>query len=134
MWILLIVYKAGLVDHFTFSNSTSFVDDHTAYTFSSSHHEGAASAHHSLAENGMLGMRDWIMGGVNEEQQIQNILQHKDTKLWTQLSPMHWPTLLGYYNITLLGKSVLFTVADGIEAWSKTVFKYLFGNHSPSFA
>ena len=35
-------------------------------------------------------------------------LEHTDLELWRQLSYKHWPTLFGYYNMSLCGRLVFF--------------------------
>ena len=83
------VYKTGLVEHFAQVALNASEDAQGARS------HGDSVFHHQ-------------MGHYPEDQQdphyVQSLLTHTNLEHWNELSHMHWPTLLSYYNITMLGR------------------------------
>lgn len=105
IWIILIVYKTGLVHHLTGSqltvNGTEMpptVDDLEQIIQlqeqTSSSDTGKIAAISSLAFFWRHDVDD--MGSV----------QHNDLETWRKLSHAHWTRLFGYYNISIVGKYI----------------------------
>ncbi|XP_069110525.1 sterol regulatory element-binding protein cleavage-activating protein-like [Argopecten irradians] len=103
IWISLIVYKSGLVEHLT--NSTSVINL-TSAPFENLD-KGRLPSQHNPQQNGH--QRDdagigwsWRPG----EEEDSRPVEHTQFDLWRQLNYKHWPTLFSYYNITLYGKFI----------------------------
>lgn len=105
IWISLIVYKSGLVEHL--ANSTTILN----LTSSSPLHnldQDHTADHLHTTQNGN-GREDagsgwsWRPG---EEEENTRPVEHTQFELWRQLSYKHWPTLFSYYNITLYGRFI----------------------------
>ncbi|XP_060066336.1 sterol regulatory element-binding protein cleavage-activating protein-like [Ylistrum balloti] len=101
IWISLIVYKSGLVEHLT--NSTSMINLSSYESID----KGRLPSQHHLQHNGHhkedagIGW-SWQPG----EEEDTRPVEHTQFDLWRQLNYKHWPTLFGYYNITLYGKFI----------------------------
>ena len=91
VWILLLVYKTGLVEQ---------IDDLRPVP-------GTTAA--SVAENGHSRLKSdevsWSARDTTEATMTGGgVGQELAEELWKGLSPGHWPTLFAYYNISLTGR------------------------------
>ncbi|OWF39399.1 sterol regulatory element-binding protein cleavage-activating protein-like [Mizuhopecten yessoensis] len=103
IWISLIVYKSGLVEHLT--NSTSKINL-TSSSFENLDKGQLASQQNSQQnghqkEDAGIGW-SWRPG----EEEDPRPVEHTQFDMWRQLNYKHWPTLFAYYNITLYGKFI----------------------------
>ncbi|XP_052826909.1 sterol regulatory element-binding protein cleavage-activating protein [Octopus bimaculoides] len=85
IWIILILYKAGLIGY-------SLVDSIIALVYGGLFKN--SSSHQN--EERLMGKYDDDAGSV----------EHKDLEMWRKLSYKHFPTLFGYYNISIYGRFV----------------------------
>ena len=109
IWIALIVYKTGLVEHITNLEDSS----------ASPHHAGGPP--HPLAwsdpalasdmlrergeEDGPGGAGGWGLGwGSREEVLEMGLVEHTKLETWRGLSHKHWPRLFAFYNVSILGR------------------------------
>ncbi|CAG5116411.1 unnamed protein product, partial [Candidula unifasciata] len=100
IWIMLILYKAGLVDRLT-------GEEHSRGTPRPSfpRQPGFESAPDmtSRQAEGDLSLAD--AGRLEEEQKLA-LVKHTDLELWRQLSHKHWPIFFHSYNISLSGRYI----------------------------
>jgi hypothetical protein len=91
--VLLFVYKTSLVDEVSDTNTTTLAPPG----------QGQPKLDLEGHKSGKV-MRDKIM----EEGQrwIQTLVSNPDHGQWSRLSHNHWPTLFGYYNMSLLGRYI----------------------------
>ncbi|XP_070211949.1 sterol regulatory element-binding protein cleavage-activating protein-like isoform X2 [Littorina saxatilis] len=107
IWIALIVYKTGLVEHIA-----NLEDSPT------SSHPGGPQSHplwpehpntaDMLQEDGHGGAGvGWGMGRGGGEDVLQTgLVEHTQLETWRGLSHKHWPRLFAFYNISLLGRYI----------------------------
>ncbi|KAL3831431.1 hypothetical protein ACJMK2_023182 [Sinanodonta woodiana] len=108
LWISLIIYKTGLVDHFT--NSTMYTSNETA---TSGEIPPQEQLHHhqvmeeSLRHNGRFS-EDFQRYFYRDMDDVEpaSALEHTDLQLWKRLSYKHWPVLFDYYNISIYGRYI----------------------------
>ncbi|ELU06614.1 hypothetical protein CAPTEDRAFT_96666 [Capitella teleta] len=101
IWVLLFVYKTSLVDEVSDNNSTSTTATLTPPMQDQGHAKLDLEVHKAdLGKN----VRDTIMG--EGQKWIQTLISHEERGPWSQLSHSHWPTLFGYYNISLEGRYI----------------------------
>lgn len=86
IWIILILYKAGLIAYLT-KSIMSTIDD------------SWLSKNMTGDENSRL-----YLGGKYDDD--TGSLEHADLEMWRQLSYKHWPTFFGYYNMSVCGRFV----------------------------
>jgi len=96
VWIVLIVYKTGLVEDtedlngllkFNGSESSDTASDKWSKEFGSAARDGK-----DLVSD--------TAGGIG----LTGLLAHDTFELWKGLTPNHWKTAFGYYNISLRGR------------------------------
>lgn len=87
IWIILILYKAGLIAYLT-KSIMSTIDDRWLLKNTSL----------DYAHN-----RSYLAGKYDAE---TGSLEHTDLEMWRQLSYKHWPTVFGFYNMSLRGRFV----------------------------
>ncbi|GAB1599283.1 sterol regulatory element-binding protein cleavage-activating protein-like [Argonauta hians] len=85
IWIILILYKAGLIGY-------SLVDSIIALVYGGLFKN--SSSHYN--EERLMGKYDDDAGSVD----------HNDLEMWRKLSYKHFPTLFGYYNISIYGRFI----------------------------
>lgn len=101
IWIGLIVYKTGLVEHLT--NTTQGVN----ITYPKHHNEKASHSNEQVHRVEVQGSKDeisWSWAGSGEDDKAVRPVEHTDLELWKQLSYSYWPTLFSYYNISVYGR------------------------------
>ena len=84
MWILLLVYKTGLVEQ---------IDDLS----------NAATVDSDSAGRGRSDEASWLTNDADAIATSSNVQENHD-ELWKSLSANHWPMLFAYYNISLTGR------------------------------
>ena len=111
IWIALIVYKTGLVEHIANledSSSHASAPQHPAWP------DPALTAD-LLRERLERGEEDgpgpvgggWGRGwGAGEEPLEAGLVEHTQLEAWRGLSHKHWPRLFAFYNISILGRCV----------------------------
>jgi hypothetical protein len=92
IWIGLIVYKSGLVEHLT--NCTIPYNHSSALHLSHSKQDGGKEEYYGMSF-------PWGFVDTDEENSPVN---HTELELWKKLNHKHWLTLFGYYNISLYGR------------------------------
>ena len=45
-----------------------------------------------------------VVPATVDDAQLQRLLHHDNVEQWRSLSYLHWPTLMAYYNISLMGR------------------------------
>ena len=125
IWIVLVVYKTGLIEHFTDSNVTEkFLQSHPQPQSATlerlmgrdyvpnvpnqadpsiSEDRALLGGDPSLNEDGILPVE-----GISEVDDLagQALVQHKVLESWRSLSHLHWNTLLGHYNQSVRNRYV----------------------------
>lgn len=99
----MLVYKTGIVEHLTETNFTDSLDDSNNGGFLSVPYDKAQENLHSWAESDAKAGHDVDLNG-DSYLNSKALIYHEDPEQWRRLSHSHWPTLLGYYNISLLGR------------------------------
>ncbi|XP_064647832.1 sterol regulatory element-binding protein cleavage-activating protein-like [Lineus longissimus] len=96
IWIALIVYKTGLAEHVirVTLNGTAMVPEPEYY--------GAP-----VILDAPNGDKETLVKGTmnakgTETHAVSAMLEHDDMEHWKKLSNSHWPSLFGFYNISLL--------------------------------
>lgn len=100
IWIALIVYKSGVLEHLsspTDKQAKNISQDATASEALSSDEGRKAASPVSSQSGGSW----WFQGELVDP---DGAVRHTDVELWQHLSYKHWPTLFSYYNISLYGK------------------------------
>ena len=100
---MLLVYKTGLVEQIdelrTVSNGASL---------DTSVHETAGRGRADDVGSMMKDARDAATAAADGTATVINHEMHEE--LWKSLSPNHWPTLFAFYNMSLTGRSVTWTM------------------------
>ncbi|KAK2173041.1 hypothetical protein NP493_908g00028 [Ridgeia piscesae] len=108
IWIALIVYKTGLVDHLTGTNTTQL--DDLGGSSSNSHPSLKPFEKFSRPQDWMeRKLEDKQQTSVDEKEAVKHgssLVAHHDMESWRHLSHTHWPKLLGFYNISLRGRYI----------------------------
>lgn len=104
IWLGLLVYNSGLVEHFV--QNTTYSSSNFSYQVKPFLQAILNSA--NLTEKAQEATTSLFNGGSKNEQtlNIDNRLQHQDFNLWQSLPTQHWTTLFGFYNISLLGRYI----------------------------
>lgn len=89
IWIGLIVYKSGLVEHLT--NSTIAIN----YSINQAKQNGGKDEYYGMS----------FPWGFLESEEISPV-NHTEAELWKDLNHKHWLTMFGYYNISLYGRYI----------------------------
>ena len=112
IWVLLFLYKTSLVDDLSDHNTTQPITQPNHSPNSPAKEQPSQPAASSLKDDTALKklqrkseakMENLVEGG---HKWIQNLMSHEEKPAWSKLSYNHWPTLLGYYNISLEGRWV----------------------------
>ncbi|CAH1788116.1 unnamed protein product [Owenia fusiformis] len=100
IWITLIVYKSGLVEHIIQISYSSAADN-------------TSILHSTILKFIQQPTLDGLKGEVDAAETVAKfthkdtlLVKHEDYETWKKLSYMHWPTLFGYYNISLAGRYI----------------------------
>ncbi|KAK7488750.1 hypothetical protein BaRGS_00020047 [Batillaria attramentaria] len=128
IWILLILYKTGLVEQLANLEDTSI----SPHSGPQPHHAwNDQSLTERLLERGEedgipvtgLGM-GWGRGGVEESLEV-GLVEHTQLETWRGLSHKHWPRVMALYNISLMGRyvSILPSIHLSIEIDAETAKK-----------
>ncbi|XP_033127838.1 sterol regulatory element-binding protein cleavage-activating protein-like isoform X2 [Anneissia japonica] len=112
LWIIftsLFVYKSGLVDHLT-ENHTNDTLRQNASPLKGDVESSAQKSNQEIlrhdgqvALKGTLDRKDISLGKSHEGSQTQGLFLRD---YYDDLSPLHWPTLFGFYNRTLRGRYI----------------------------
>ena len=106
VWIVLLVYKTGIVEHLTQTNLTDTFEDINGASFASSIDKlfsQDSSNTHTWSDQDLKIHNEF---GINGDGYLNSILYHEDREMWKRLSHTHWLTLLNYYNISMQGRYV----------------------------
>ena len=115
IWVLLFLYKTSLVDDLTDNNSTQPLPavkslqnplgkgDALSAGAGHSFKDAAPEAKAAPQKKPEAKMENLMEGG---QKWLQNLMSHEEKAQWNKLAHNHWPTLLGYYNISLEGRQV----------------------------
>ncbi|KAJ8314345.1 hypothetical protein KUTeg_008906 [Tegillarca granosa] len=108
IWISLIIYKVGLVQHITNTTNASMkIQDVTKLEKSvPSDTEVSKHVSHSSKKDNDPKNTQTQFSWKSFDEDAEDIILHKTTELWKELSYKHWPTLFGYYNISLVGRYI----------------------------
>ncbi|BFZ00983.1 hypothetical protein BsWGS_04023 [Bradybaena similaris] len=101
IWIMLILYKAGLVDRLTGEEHS-----HATPRPSFPSLPGLESTLNRIGPTEDVG--NLTVVGRLEEEQRSALIKHTDLELWRQLSHKHWPVLFHSFNISLSGRYISF--------------------------
>lgn len=99
VWIILIVFKTGLVEYVD-PDPLEQDAEHISSTMD-------APVFHPFTEAEPLNeQRQSVQEDPPHEESkwTASLVQHDNLEPWKDLSYMHWPTLMGYYNVSLLGR------------------------------
>jgi len=97
VWILLLVYKTGLVEQI--DELRPVVSNGGSTSLDSAVHDGTNTGRAGLDETtDVYTVAGTIVTGTTRE---------NHDEFWKSLSPNHWPTLFAYYNISLTGRFVM---------------------------
>lgn len=99
LWIILILYKAGIVDKLTGDDISS-----VPRPFNSKNFVDVGPATDSMRPDEDVVSQSGK--SLREEDQETGLVEHTDLELWRKLSNKHWPTLFHYYNISLSGRYI----------------------------
>jgi hypothetical protein len=100
VWIGLLVYKTGLVEDA--EDVSGILQDGQS--------ESSRIAIGDWAKDFSWSTRDGkdlvadAAGGGSSGTGLVGLLAHETLELWKSLSPNHWRTVFGYYNMSLLGR------------------------------
>ncbi|GAB6026796.1 hypothetical protein CHUAL_013289 [Chamberlinius hualienensis] len=111
VWVAFIVYKAGLVSLFTVEETATPSTEQTIIATTESFIQ-------SLPLTDNLSETAYISSGIDTNaSKLAPILKYKNQELWRLLLRDHWPTLFGYFNISLVGRyiSILPTIKLAIQ-------------------
>ena len=92
IWIGLIVYKSGIMEHLT--NSTLAINHSTVDHDNHVKQNGGKEEYYSIS---------FPWGFVESEEEVSPV-NHTEVELWKDLNHKHWLTMFGYYNISLYGR------------------------------
>ncbi|KAK3101013.1 hypothetical protein FSP39_000257 [Pinctada imbricata] len=98
IWIGLIVYKTGLVEHLANSTLSNMPAPKTT--------NGEAPKPQGVELNAGKDPTTASWFPWSQDQNKNGYLRHTDLELHKELSYKHWPTMFGYYNISLYGKFI----------------------------
>ena len=99
VWILLIVCKTGLVEYVD-NDLPELETDNMAtmrVTPEEQNYRPYTQTKHDKDEH-------FVPHDNHRSEAAMALLQHDNLEPWKDLSHMHWPTLMGYYNVSLLGR------------------------------
>ncbi|XP_062599956.1 sterol regulatory element-binding protein cleavage-activating protein-like [Saccostrea cucullata] len=105
IWIGLIVYKSGVLEHLSnphHSNTKNISQDSTGHV-SPNEKLSSVGDKEGPSTTGQTASSWWFQGELVDP---EGVVRHREVELWQQLSYKHWPTLFGYYNISLYGKFI----------------------------
>jgi len=108
VWILLIVYKTGLVEQIDdlrpvsngVSSSESSVQDGAGRSRAD---ESSWMMKDAVASDAASAASNGVVGGTGHE---------NHDELWRSLSQNHWPVLFAHYNISLTGRCVMLLICQ----------------------
>jgi hypothetical protein len=106
IWIVLLLYKTGLVEHLARLNATleelapHFI--HHPLPEKDQHQTWAPDA--EILPSELIDHQRVLDDDVVPVYAPPPHLSHTDGQLWEKLSHNHWPALLGVYNMSLFGK------------------------------
>ncbi|XP_022236733.1 sterol regulatory element-binding protein cleavage-activating protein-like [Limulus polyphemus] len=104
VWIFLVLYKLGIVDHLT-SNTTSLTPVITEQVVRPILLTlGMVNQTVLPVENKQLDSSEHLITNGIQGSGADFKLYHQNPELWRSLPPQHWSTLFGYYNISLSGR------------------------------
>lgn len=108
IWIILFMYKAGLVDKITGDEELPEAWNRLPGGQAVPYEAGSmAAGDGSRTEDDVLGPSSPHPKGYFLDDEPQTgLVEHTDLELWRKLSPMHWPRLLHCYNISLTGRYI----------------------------
>ncbi|XP_052801573.1 sterol regulatory element-binding protein cleavage-activating protein-like [Mya arenaria] len=103
IWIVLLVYKSGLVHHLT---NSSFPTNGSVIPPSPDALEQIIKQQEQTT-NGDVSrvVSPLAFFWLSEDEEVGSV-RHTDVQTWRKLSPTHWLTLFSYYNISLTGKYI----------------------------
>ncbi|GFN75373.1 sterol regulatory element-binding protein cleavage-activating protein [Plakobranchus ocellatus] len=106
IWIILFMYKAGLVDKFTgdeeIPEAWNRLPGGQVHPFEAT----PDSLEGPRPEDDIASPSNPHMRGMVEEEPQSGLVEHTNLELWRKLSPMHWPMLLRCFNISLTGRYI----------------------------
>lgn len=104
IWIVLLVYKTGLVHHIT---NTSYSTNGTDLPKSVDDLEQIIKLQEqtTTGDQHKLDMLSSLAFWRQDDDDLGSV-KHTDLETWRKLSHVHWVTMFGYYNISLIGKFV----------------------------
>ncbi|XP_060568692.1 sterol regulatory element-binding protein cleavage-activating protein-like [Ruditapes philippinarum] len=105
VWIILIVYKTGLVHHIT---NTSFSINGTVIPDSVDDLEQMIKLQEqtTTADQNKINVLSPLAYFWQQDDEDLGSVKHTDLELWRKLSHVHWVTMFNYYNISIVGKYI----------------------------
>lgn len=101
VWIGLIVYKSGVLEHFSNPNAQNATRDSTQQAVPPAEELSRVGSREGQSTVRQSSRSWWFQGELVDP---EGAVKHREVELWQDLSYKHWPTLFGYYNISLYGK------------------------------
>ena len=104
IWIGLIVYKSGVLEHLSNPSHlhTKNISQNTPQEVPLKEELSVKEGRKSPSTAASQSSSSWWFQG--ELVDPEGAVRHSEVELWQDLSYKHWPTLFGYYNISLYGK------------------------------
>ncbi|XP_048754317.2 sterol regulatory element-binding protein cleavage-activating protein-like [Ostrea edulis] len=103
VWIGLIVYKSGVLEHFSNPNAQNATQDSTQQAVPPAEELSRVGSREGQSTVRQSSRSWWFQGELVDP---EGAVKHREVELWQDLSYKHWPTLFGYYNISLYGKFI----------------------------
>ncbi|XP_053374079.1 sterol regulatory element-binding protein cleavage-activating protein-like [Mercenaria mercenaria] len=105
VWIVLIVYKTGLVHHIT---NTSFSINGTVIPDSVDDLEQIIKLQEqtTTADQNKMEVLSPLAYFWRQDDEDLGSVKHTDLETWRKLSHVHWVTMFSYYNISIVGKYI----------------------------
>ncbi|GFU36985.1 sterol regulatory element-binding protein cleavage-activating protein [Nephila pilipes] len=124
MWMFLMVYSSGILEKYT--GSSNIVNDQVISPLISTISQKINASFPATTEE--PDSKLWNCSEQIVKELARNIdmrLKHHNLNVWQSLSPQHWTTLFGYYNISLSGRfiSVLPPIHISVAVDPKNVFE-----------